>query len=398
MKIVLAYSGGLDTSVILKWLKDTYNAEIIAYCGDVGQGNELEGLKEKALKTGASKIYIEDLRKELMNDFIIPCLKANAIYEDYYPLGTSIARPIIAARMVEIALKENADAVAHGATGKGNDQVRFDATVKALAPELKIIAPWRIWDMKSREDLINYAQKNNIPVTATKSKPYSTDRNILHISYEGGILEDPTFEPSKDMFLLSKAPEDAPDKAEYINICFDKGIPVSVNGKNMEPLDILELLNEIGGNNGVGRVDMIENRLVGIKCRCVYETPGYTILIEAHKALESLTIERDTSHYKKLIGEKYAEMVYYGQWYSPLKKSLDAFIDVTQKYVTGSVKIKLYKGNITVVGRESKYSLYDNDLATFEKSETYNQSDATGFINLFTLPMRVSSSRDRKYL
>lgn len=395
MKIVLAYSGGLDTSIILKWVKEKYNAEVIAYCADVGQGNELDGLEEKALKTGASKIYIEDLRKEFVDDFIFPCVKANAVYEDYYLLGTSIARPVIAKRMVEIAIKEGADAIAHGATGKGNDQVRFEATVKALAPRLKIIAPWREWNMKSREDLIDYAEKHGIPIPVTKSKPYSTDRNILHISYEGGVLEDPYYEPDESIFLLSVSPEKAPDKGEYIELDFEKGVPVALNGKSMDSVKLFETLNEIGGRNGIGRVDMIENRLVGIKCRCIYETPGGTILIEAHKALESMTIERDTAHYKKLIGEKYAEIVYYGLWFSPLKKALDAFIEETQKYVSGRVKIKLCKGNLNVVGRKSECSLYDENLATFGESD-YKQSDAEGFINLFTLTSKVACERDRR--
>lgn len=396
MKVVLAYSGGLDTSIILKWVKEKYNAEIIAYCADVGQGPELDGLEEKAIKTGASKIYIEDLRKEFVDDFIFPAIKANAIYEDYYMLGTSIARPVIAKRLVEIAEKEGADAIAHGCTGKGNDQVRFEATVKALAPHLKIIAPWREWDMVSREDLIDYAEKNDIPVPVTKSKPYSTDRNILHISYEGGVLEDLCYEPQDDMFLLSVSPEKAPDKPEYIKVEFDKGIPVAINNKKMDSVDLFLLVNEIGGRNAIGRVDMIENRLVGMKCRCVYETPGGTILMEAHKALEQITVERDLAHYKNLISEKYAELVYYGLWYSPLKKSLDAFIEESQKCVTGVVTLKLYKGSVTHVGRESKYSLYDDELATFGASDSYNQADAEGFINLFTLSTRTVGFRDRK--
>ena len=396
MKIVLAYSGGLDTSIILKWVKEKYNAEVIAYCADVGQGSELDGLEEKAIKTGASKVYIEDLRKEFIDDFIFPCIKANAIYEDYYLLGTSIARPVIAKRLVEIAELEGADAIAHGSTGKGNDQVRFEATVKSLAPHLKIIAPWREWDMSSREDLIDYAEKNNIPIPVTKSKPYSTDRNILHISYEGGVLEDPCYEANDDMFLLSVSPEKAPDKPEYIDIEFKSGIPIAINGKNMDSVSLFELLNEIGGRNSIGRVDMIENRLVGIKCRCIYETPGGTILIEAHKALEALTVERDLAHYKSLIAEKYAEIVYYGLWYSPLKYALDAFVEESQQYVSGNVKLKLYKGNMSVVGRESKYSLYDDSLATFGKDDDYDHSDAKGFINLFTLSTKTVGIRNRK--
>ncbi|MCX5749532.1 MAG: argininosuccinate synthase [Candidatus Saganbacteria bacterium] len=387
-KIVLAYSGGLDTSIMIKWLKDNYGCEVIAFAADVGQAEELKGLKEKALKTGASKIYIEDLKEEFAKDFLFPMLKSGAVYEADYLMGTSIARPLIAKKQVEIAIKEKADAVAHGATGKGNDQVRFELTFKALAPELKIIAPWREWDLKSRQDEIDYAKENNIPVTTTKAKPYSMDRNLWHISYEGGILEDPWKEPKDDMFILTVSPEKAPSKATYIEIGFEKGVPVSLNGKKITAVALIQSLNNIGGKNGIGRIDIVENRLVGIKSRGVYETPGGTILYAAHKALESITIDRETAHYKELISKKYAEIVYNGQWFSPLRKALDAFIDSTQKNVTGSVRIKLFKGNCTVAGRKAKKSLYSRSLATFEKDEVYNQKDAEGFINLFGLQMK----------
>lgn len=398
MKVVLAYSGGLDTSVILKWLKDKYNAEVVAYCAEVGMGEELTGLEEKAIKTGASKIYIEDLREEFVRDYVFQAVRAGAIYEGKYLLGTSLARPVIAKRHVEIALKEGADAVAHGATGKGNDQVRFEATFKSLAPHLKIIAPWREWDMKSREELIEYAQKSGIDVPVTKAKPYSSDRNLLHISYEGGVLEDPNYEPKEDMFQLTVSPEKAPDKPEYVTIGFELGYPISVNGKMLSPVEILTTLNEIAGRNGVGRVDIVENRLVGMKSRGVYETPGGTLLMEAHKALETLTLSRDVMHYKELISTKYAELVYNGLWFSALKEAFDAFIDKCQYSVTGTARLKLYKGSLIVVGRESKYSLYDPNLATFEEDEVYNQKDAEGFINLFTLPDKVRAARDRAIL
>lgn len=395
MKVVLAYSGGLDTSIILKWLKETYDAEVIAYCADVGLDEETDGLEEKALKTGASKVYIEDLREEFVKDYIYPAVKANALYESKYLLGTSLARPVIAKRQVEIALKEGADAVAHGATGKGNDQVRFEAAFKALAPQLKIIAPWRIWDMNSREILIDYAKKHGIPIPVSKEKPYSSDRNLLHISFEGGVLEDPYFEPLEDMFILTTSPEEAPDKAEYVEIDFDKGTPTAVNGEKLSPMNLLKTLNKIAGRNGVGRVDIVENRLVGMKSRGVYETPGGTLLWEAHRALETLCVERQTMHYKALISEKYAELVYNGLWFSPLKDALDAFVESTQKYVSGRVRLKLYKGSLSVVGRQSEHSLYNEDLATFEADEVYNQKDAEGFINLFTLPAKVDAVRRR---
>jgi len=390
-KVVLAYSGGLDTSIMINWLKENYGCEVIAYAADVGQEEELKGLKQKALKTGASKIYIEDLTKEFAKDFIFPMLKSGAIYEGQYLLGTSIARPLIAKRQVEIALKEKADAVAHGATGKGNDQVRFELTFKALAPDLKIIAPWREWELKGREEEIDYANKRNIPIPVSKSKPYSSDRNLWHISYEGGVLEDPWFEPKEDMFILTVDPAKAPNKAEYVEVGFVKGEPVSVNGKKLSPVSLIKELNKIGGRNGIGRVDIVENRLVGMKSRGVYETPGGTILYAAHQALESITIDRDTHHMKQGIAIRYSELVYNGQWYSPLRKSLDAFINETQKNVTGVVRLKLYKGNCAVVGRKAPKSLYDPQLASFEKEEVYNQKDAEGFINLFGLPMKVQA-------
>ena len=395
-KVVLAYSGGLDTSIILKWLIETYNAEVVAYSADIGQGEELDGLKEKAINTGASKIYIEDLTKEFVEDYIFRAIKANAIYEGKYLLGTSLARPLIAKRQIEIAEKEGADAVSHGATGKGNDQVRFELAFKALNPKITIIAPWREWNLRSREELIKFAKSHNIPISVTQSKPYSCDRNMMHISFEGGILEDPYNEPDDEMFVLSKSPEKAKDEASYVEISFEKGIPVAIDGKSLSSVELMKKLNKIAGENGVGRVDIVENRLVGMKSRGVYETPAGTVLIEAHKALESLTIERDTFHYKEMIALKYAELIYNGLWFHPLKESLDAFIDYTQKAVTGDVKVKLYKGNCMIVGRRSMYSLYNPALSTFEKDEVYNQNDATGFINLFSLPTIESAKQKLK--
>ncbi|MFA5112955.1 MAG: argininosuccinate synthase [Candidatus Margulisiibacteriota bacterium] len=390
-KVVLAYSGGLDTSIMIKWLKDNYGCQVVCYAADVGQAEELNGLRQKALKTGAAKIYIEDLKDEFARDFVFPMLKAGAIYENQYLLGTSVARPVIAKRQVEIAKKEKADAVAHGATGKGNDQVRFELTFKALAPNLKIIAPWREWELGGREEEIAYAREHHIPVPVTKKKPYSSDRNLWHISYEGGILEDPWFEPKEDMFLLTVAPEKAPNKPEYVEIEFVKGEPVAVNGRKMPPVRLIAALNKIGGRHGVGRVDIVENRLVGIKSRGVYETPGGTILYAAHQAVETLTLDRDVQHYKSQVAQRYAELVYYGQWFTPLKEALDAFIDRTQEHVSGVARLKLYKGSCTVVGRKAKRSLYRPDLATFEKEAVYNQQDAEGFINLFGLPLKVAA-------
>ncbi len=396
-KVVLAYSGGLDTSIIIPWLKENYDYEVIAMAADVGQGEELEPLNEKAIKTGASKLYIEDLKEEFITDYIYPTLKAGAVYEGKYLLGTSFARPIIAKRMVEIAKKEGATAIAHGATGKGNDQVRFELTVKALAPELKIIAPWRIWDIRSREDAIDYATERNIPIPVTKKDNYSRDLNLWHLSHEGSELEDPSNEPVYDRLLkLSVTPEKAPDKATYIEIEFLKGVPVKLNGKSMKPVELMTELNRVGGENGIGIIDIVENRLVGMKSRGVYETPGGTILYAAHRELELLCIDRDTLHYKDILSQRFAELVYYGQWFTPLREALSAFVDVTQKNVTGKVKLKLYKGNVTPAGSESPYSLFSEELCTFGKDDVYNQKDAEGFINLFGLPLKVQAIMNQK--
>ncbi len=396
-KVVLAYSGGLDTSVILKWLIESYGAEVIAYSADIGQDEELDGIPDKAKKTGASGVYVEDLKKEFVEEYIFRAIKANAIYEGKYLLGTSLARPLIAKRQIEIAKKENADAVSHGSTGKGNDQVRFELAYKALNPKIKIIAPWREWNLGSREELIAYAKSHGIPVPVTQQKPYSSDRNFMHISFEGGILEDPYSEPNEDMFILTKSPENAKDEPTYVEISFEKGIPVALDGQKMSSVDLMRKINKIAGENGVGRVDIVENRLVGMKSRGVYETPGGTVLIDAHRAMESLTLERDTFHYKEMIALKYAELVYYGLWFHPLKDALDKFIDETQKGVTGEVKVKLFKGNCTIVGRKSQFSLYNPQLSTFERDEIYNQNDATGFINLFSLPT-MESAKQKKLL
>jgi len=390
-KVVLAYSGGLDTSIIIPWLKENFDYEVIAMAADVGQGEELEPLKEKAIKSGASKIYIEDLKKEFVEDFVFPVLKAGAIYEGKYLLGTSFARPVIAKRLVEIAEKEGAVAVAHGATGKGNDQVRFELTVKALNPHLKIIAPWRMWDIKSREDAIDYARARNIPVPVTKEHPYSMDRNLWHLSHEGGDLEDPRNEPGDHVYLICNPPHKAPEQAEYVEIYFEKGIPVKVNGVEYDSVELIETLNKIGAKHGIGIADMIENRLVGMKSRGVYETPGGTILHNAHTILESITLDRATFQYKQQIAIKYAELVYDGNWYTPLREALSAFVDSTQKNVTGWVRLKLYKGNCIPAGVDSPYSLYDKDLATFGEDDVYNQKDAEGFINLFGLPLKVQA-------
>jgi len=395
-KVVLAYSGGLDTSIIIPWLKENYGYEVICVVGDVGQGEDLEPLEEKAIKSGSSKIYIEDLKEEYVTDFVWPTLKAGAIYEGKYLLGTSTARPVIAKKLVEIAAKEGAEAVAHGATGKGNDQVRFELTVKALNPDLKIIAPWRIWDIKSREDAIDYAEARGIPVPVTKKKIYSMDRNLWHLSHEGGDLEDPWNEPQDDLYMIITPPEKAPDKPTYVEIEFEKGIPVKIDGQAYGPVELIEKLNEMAAANGIGIDDMVENRLVGIKSRGVYETPGGTVLYKAHKELEYLTLDRQTMHYKELIAGKYAELVYDGMWYSTLRKALDAFVDVTQETVTGTVRMKLYKGNCTVAGTKSPYSLYHPELATFSRDEMYDHKDAEGFINLFGLPLKVKALLDRK--
>ena len=397
-KVVLMYSGGLDTSIMIPWLKENYHCEVIAVCVDLGQQEELTGLRQKALKTGASKLYIEDLREEFVRDFIYPTVKAGAVYEGSYLLGTSFARPLIAKRCVEIARAENATAIAHGATGKGNDQVRFELTIMALAPDLKIIAPWKdpLWTLHSREDCIAYANSRNVPITQSKKRIYSEDRNIWHISHEGGVLEDPAVEPPDSVYTLSSTIERAPAKAEYVTLDFIKGVVVAVNGKQLEPVALLSQLNAIGAKHGVGQLDMVENRLVGIKSRGVYETPGGTILMAAHREIERLVLDRDTMHYKEMVALRYAELVYYGQWYSTIKDSLDAFVEVTQRNVTGTVRLKLYKGNIRPAGAEAPKSLYIHDLASFTDTPLYDQKDATGFIRLFGLPMKVAGMVERK--
>ena len=393
MKIVVAYSGGLDTSIILKWLKEKYDAEIIAFCADIGQEEELDGLEEKALKTGASKCYVDDLTEEFARDFIYPMLRAGGLYENQYHLGTSIARPLIAKRQVDIAKLEKADAVAHGATGKGNDQVRFELTFAALAPDLKIIAPWREWDFQGRTDLINYAKKNGIPVPVTAKKPYSSDRNLLHISFESGILEDPWAEPPKDMFKLSVAPEDAPNKAEYVELEYEAGDCVAVNGKRLKPADILRTLNKLGGKHGIDRVDLVENRFVGMKSRGVYETPGGTLLHHAHRQVETLTLDREVMHLRDSLLPRYTALVYNGFWFAPEREFLQAAVDESQKNVTGTARLKLYKGNIITAGRKSPVSLYNPHIATMEADAgAYNQADAGGFIRLNALRLRTRSA------
>ena len=389
-KVVLAYSGGLDTSVIIPWLKENYNnCEVIAVTADLGQGDELDPVHDKALKSGASKGYILDLKEEFIADYVWPVVKAGAVYEKKYLLGTSFARPLIAKRLVEIAEKEGADAVAHGATGKGNDQVRFELSVKALAPQLAIIAPWREWSIRSREDAIDFAEAHNIPIPVTKEHDYSMDRNMWHLSHEGSDLEDPWNAPKDALFIVTNTPETAPDKAEYVELEFEQGVPVAVNGKKMSPATIVENLNEIGIRNGVGICDMVENRLVGMKSRGVYETPGGSIIYYAHNELENLCLDRATMSYKQMVGIKYSELVYDGMWFSPLREALAAFVDETQKTVTGTVRLKLYKGNIISAGAKSPYSLYSQEYVTFGADEVYNQADASGFINLFGLPLTV---------
>ena len=392
-KVVLAYSGGLDTSIIIPWLKENYNnCEVIAVSADVGQGTELDGLEEKALKTGASKLYIEDLKEEFIQEYVYPTVQAGAVYENKYLLGTSFARPIIAKRIVEIAKAEGADAICHGCTGKGNDQVRFELTIKAFAPEMTIIAPWREWSIKSREEEIEYAEAHNIPLKINRETNYSKDKNIWHLSHEGLDLEDPANEPQYNHpgFLeLGVSPEQAPDEPTYVTIHFEKGKPTAINGKEMNGVEVVTTLNELGGKNGVGLADIVENRLVGMKSRGVYETPGGAILYHAHNKLEELCLDRDTFHYKQQIGLKFAELVYYGQWFTPLREALSVFVDSTQQTVTGDVKLKLYKGNIIDAGVTSPYSLYDPEIATFDEDEVYNQADANGFINLFGLPIKV---------
>ena len=391
-KIVLAYSGGLDTSVMLRWLKEKYQCEIVCYCADVGQGAEMDGLEEKAKATGGSKLYVEDLRDEFVRDYVWTSVKANAVYEGVYLMGTSLARQVIAKRQIEIAQKEKADAVAHGATGKGNDQVRFELTYYALQPDIKVIAPWREWEFGGRTDLIAYAEAHGIPVTATVDKPYSTDRNLMHVSYEGGILEDPWAEPPENIFQMTVSPERAKDEAEYIEIAFAKGEPVAINGEALSPVALLEKLNEIGGAHGIGRVDLVENRFVGMKSRGVYETPGVTILHAAHRALESITMDREVMHLRDSLGVKFAENVYYGFWFAPEFALMRKMIDETQRTVNGEVRLKLFRGNVIVVGRRSPNSLYDERIATFEADSVYNQRDAEGFIKLNALRLRLGGS------
>ncbi|MBQ7354894.1 MAG: argininosuccinate synthase [Clostridia bacterium] len=399
-KVVLAYSGGLDTSIIIPWLKENYNnCEVIAVSADVGQGTELDGLEEKAIKTGASKLYVLDLKKEFIEDFIYPTMQAGAVYEGDYLLGTSFARPIIAQKIVEIALKEGADAIAHGCTGKGNDQVRFELTIKAFAPEMAIIAPWREWTIKSREEEIDYAEAHNVPLKINRETNYSKDKNLWHLSHEGLDLEDPANEPqyNKPGFLeMGVSPEQAPDTPTYITLSFEKGIPTALNGEKLDPVTLIETLNKLGGENGIGITDLVENRLVGMKSRGVYETPGGTILYRAHKVLETITLDRDTQHYKELVASKYAELVYNGLWFTPLREALAAFVTSTQQNVTGEVKLKLYKGNIINAGVTSPYSLYSEEVATFDEDNVYNQADATGFINLFGLPLQVQANLKKK--
>src|SRR6266567_3195172 len=388
-KIVLAYSGGLDTSVMLRWLREHYQCEVVCYCADVGQGEEMKGLDEKAKATGASKLYIEDLREEFVRDYVWTAVKANALYEGVYLMGTSLARPVIAKRQIEIARTEGADAVAHGATGKGNDQVRFELTYYALQPDIKVIAPWREWEFGGRTDLIAYAEAHGIPVSATIDKPYSTDRNLMHVSYEGGILEDPWSEPPENIFQMTRSPQDANDEPQYLEIGFQKGEPVSVDTEQLAPVALLSRLNEIGGAHGIGRVDLVENRFVGMKSRGVYETPGVTILHAAHRALESITMDREVMHLRDSLGVKFAENVYYGFWFAPEFDLMRKLIDETQQAVNGQVRVKLYRGNVIVAGRRSPNSLYDERVATFEADTVYNQRDAEGFIKLNALRLRL---------
>ena len=398
-KVVLAYSGGLDTSIIIPWLKENYNnCEVVAVSGDVGQGTELDGLEEKAKATGASKLYVLDLKKDFVENYIFPTLKFGAKYEDYL-LGTSFARPCIAKALADIAIQEGADAICHGCTGKGNDQVRFELTIKAFAPDMEIIAPWRLWDIKSRDEEIDYAIAHKIPLKINRETNYSKDKNLWHLSHEGLDLEDPANEPmyNKEGFLeMSVSPEQAPDKPTYITLDFEKGVPVALNGERLSPIDLMEALNRLGGENGIGLADIVENRLVGMKSRGVYETPGGTILYKAHKVLETLTLDRDTQHYKELVAAKFAELVYFGQWFTPLREALSAFVDKTQETVTGTVKLKLYKGNLINAGVTSPYSLYDEEIATFEEDQVYDQRDSAGFINLFGLPIKVKAMADAK--
>jgi argininosuccinate synthase len=394
--VVVAYSGGLDTSIIIPWLKEKYNCRIIAYTADVGQKEELYGLKEKAMISGADGFYIDDLRKEFMEEYVFPMLQAGAIYEEKYLLGTSIARPLIAKRMMSVVEKENADAVCHGCTGKGNDQVRFELTFKAFNPKVKIISPWRLWNIRSRKDAIEYAEQHHVPLTVSTEKIYSHDRNLWHISSEGGALEDPWNEPPKDVYTITNSPFDAPDKHETVELSFKSGRPCALNGQDIDSVTLMEKLNELGKKHGIGRADLVENRLVGMKSRGVYETPGGTILYTAHKEIESLVLDAATMHFKESIAPKYAELVYNGLWFTPLREALDAFVKETQKNITGDVRINLYKGNCIVAGRRSPYSLYREDLATFGEDEIYNQKDAEGFINLFGLSLKVRALLEMK--
>ncbi len=393
-KVVLAYSGGLDTSVIVPWLRENYGCEVICFCADIGQREDLSGLPTKAVASGASKCIVEDLREEFARDYLFPLLRAGAVYERRYLLGTSVARPLIARHQVRIAQAEGADAVAHGCTGKGNDQVRFELTYTALDPRLKVIAPWREWEIRSRQDALAYARARNVPVTATEKSIYSRDQNLWHLSHEGGLLEDPWLEPEESMYQLSVSPEAAPDQPQVVEIEFRSGCPVAVDGESLSPATLVETLNAIGGRHGIGRVDLVENRLVGMKSHGVYETPGGTLLLSAHRELESITLDRDTLHYKDLAAQRYAELVYYGQWFTPLREALDAFFDKTQTHVTGSVRLKLYKGSVIPIGRRSPYSLYREDFATFGQEDVYDQSDAEGFITLFGLPLKVRALMD----
>ena len=395
-KIVLAYSGGLDTSVILKWLKETYKCQVVAFAADLGQGEELSEVAAKAKATGADAVYIEDLKEEFVRDFIFPAFRANALYEGAYLLGTSIARPLIAKAQVDIARKVGADAVSHGATGKGNDQVRFELTYQALAPDLQIIAPWRQWDLRGRADCVAYAQKHGIPVPVTKEKPYSCDRNLLHLSFEGGILEDPWAEPPEDMFVLTRAPEAAADRPQYVEVSFEAGDPVAVDGEPLSPAALLARLNEIGGEHGIGRVDLVENRYVGLKSRGVYETPGGTIWRVAHQAVESITLDREVMHLRDSLSPRYAELIYYGYWYAPERYALQKLMDEAQQPVTGTARLKLYRGNVMVVGRKAPKSLYRPDLVTFEAGGDYQQADATGFIRLNALRLKIRAKLEGK--
>jgi argininosuccinate synthase len=395
-RVALAYSGGLDTSIIIPWLKEHYDCEVVAIAGDVGQGEELEGLREKAMKTGAAEIHIADLRHEFVTEYIWPTLRAGAVYEHKYLLGTSFARPVIAKKQVEVAKQTGCDALCHGCTGKGNDQVRFELTYKALAPEMAVIAPWREWTIVSREDAIDYATERQIPIAVSREKIYSRDRNIWHISHEGGILEDPASEPEEAMYMLTRSPEAAPDKPEYVEITFEKATPVAVNGEQLDPVPLLEKLNEIGSRHAVGRIDLVENRLVGIKSRGCYETPGGTLLLAALREIEALCLDRESAHFKEQLALKYAEMVYFGQWFTPLRESLDAFVSRLAENVNGMCRLKLYKGNVVIAGRTSPTTLYRPDLSSFTMGASYDQRDAAGFINIFGLPLKVQALAGRK--